>query len=211
MIKTINKENKDRNSVIGDYRANVLSKMEELIKNLSEQSGIYDVESSCLSAWKSTFLEAIWSLFSSMMPVKLREQECLLMQSCVLLSDKRCSFLPGESFITPVNSIKVNTVSPLYRVSRASSVKERWEKYVPFLRLTGEWLLDYGFEIGKKYETFGNKNQLILKIREGCNGRGSGSGRISTDNEDRTRNMRDGIGERLVKDSSITEPLSIEN
>ena len=70
----------------------------------------------------------------------------------------------GESFIHPASAISVNTVSPLYRRSTASFLKKRCGKYVPLLRLSGEWLLNYGFEIGKKYETYANKNQLILKI-----------------------------------------------
>jgi hypothetical protein len=74
-----------------------------------------------------------------------------------------------------------------------------WSKYVPFLRLTGEWLLDYGFEIGEKFETYATKNQLILKIGSRCIGSGSESGSgsgISSDNDNtiRNRNVPDGIG-----------------
>jgi hypothetical protein len=189
MSKSINIES---NSMIGEYRTKVLSEIERLDKNLINLSGLYGFEASCLSAWKQTFSDTLWSIFSAMLPVKLREKECLLIQPCVLLSDQRCSFLPGESFIHPASAIRVNTVSPLYRRSRASSLKKRWGKYVPFLRLSGEWLLDYGFEIGKKYETYAKKNQLILKIG-GCSGSGGG---ISSDNEntDRNRNVPDGDG-----------------
>jgi hypothetical protein len=189
MSKSINIES---NSMIGEYRRKVLSEIERLDKNLINLSGLYGFEASCLSAWKRTFLDTLWSIFSAMLPVKLREKECLLIQPCVLLSEQRCSFLPGESFIHPASAIKVNTVSPLYRCSRASSLKKRWAKYVPFLRLSGEWLLDYGFEIGKKYETYAKKNQLILKIG-GCSGSGGGGG-ISFDNTDRSRSVSDGIG-----------------
>jgi hypothetical protein len=56
--------------------------------------------------------------------------------------------------------------------------------------------LNYGFEIGKKYETYANKNQLILKIG-GCIDNGNGNGRgINSDNDnmDKNRNVPDGIG-----------------
>jgi hypothetical protein len=195
MSKSINIES---NSMIGEYRKKVLSEIERLDKNLINLSRLYDIEASCLSSWKQTFLDTLWSIFSAMVPVKLREKECLLIQPCVLLSDQRCSFLPGESFIHPASAIRVNTVSPLYRHSTASFLKKRCGKYVPLLRLSGEWLLDYGFEIGKKYETYANKNQLILKIG-GCigNDNGNGNGRgISPDNDnmDKNRNVPDGIG-----------------
>ena len=205
MIKSINIESK---SLIGEYRTRVLSEMEEFGKNLSKLSGAYGFEASYLSPWKRTFLDTLWWLFSAMIPVKFREKECLPIQPCVLLSEKRYSFLPGESFIHPDSPIKVNTVSPLYR-SPTSPLRMRQGKCVPFLRLSGEWLLDYGFEIGKKYETYANKNQLILQI-EGCSGSGGGGG-ISFDNKDRSRSVPDGIGERMVKDSSITEPLTINS
>jgi hypothetical protein len=163
---------------------------------------LYGIEASCLSSWKQTFLDTLWSIFSAMVPVKLRdlrEKECVLIQPCVRLSDQRCSFLPGndgESFIHPDSAISVNTVSPLYRRSTASFLKKRRGKYVPLLRLSGEWLLNYGFEIGKKYETYANKNQLILKIG-GCIDNGNGNGRgINSDNDnmDKNRNVPDGIG-----------------
>lgn len=170
MIKSI----KESKSLIGEYRGDVLSKMEEFRSNLSKLSGDYGFEALCLSAWKRTFLDTLWSLFCAMIPVKLGEKECLLIQPCVLLSEERCSFLPGESFIHPDSAIRVNTVSSLYH-RPTSPLKKRQGKYVPFLRLSGEWLLDYGFETGKKYETYAKKNQLILKIRE-CSGSGSGDG-----------------------------------
>jgi hypothetical protein len=181
MSQSINIE-RENNSRTGEYRRKVLSELEKLHKNLIELSGLYGFEASCLNAWKQTFLDTLWSLFSAMLPVKLREQECLLMQPCVLLSDsdQRCSLLPGESLIHPASAIKVNTVSPLYLCSRSSSPEKMWSKYVPFLRLTGEWLLDYGFEIGKKFEIYATKNQLILKIGNQCNGNGGG---ISSDND----------------------------
>jgi hypothetical protein len=75
-------------------------------------------------------------------------------------------------------------------------------KYVPFLRLSGEWLLGYGFEIGEKYETYAKKNQLILKIG-GCSG-SCGGGGIRFDDTDRSKSVPDGIGGRIVKDSSVT-------
>jgi hypothetical protein len=196
MSKSINIES---NSMIGEYRKKVLSEIERLDKNLINLSRLYGIEASCLSAWKQTFLDTLWSIFSAMVPVKLREKECVLIQPCVRLSDQRCSFLPGESFIHPASAtsaISVNTVSPLYRRSTASFLKKRCGKYVPLLRLSGEWLLNYGFEIGKKHETYANKNQLILKIG-GCIGNGNGNGRgINSDNDnmDKNRNVPDGIG-----------------
>ena len=198
MSKSINIES---NSMIGEYRKKVLVEIERLDKNLINLSRLYDIEASCLSSWKQTFLDTLWSIFSAMVPVKLREKECLLIQPCVLLSDQRCSFLPGnggEPFIHPVSAIKVNTVSPLYRRSTASFLKKkkRCGKYIPLLRLSGEWLLDYGFEIGKKFETYAKKNQLILKIG-GCIGNGNGNGRgksSDNDNMDKNRNVPDGIG-----------------
>ena len=196
MNKSINIES---NSRTGEYRRKVLSELEKLDKNLIHLSELYGFEASCLSAWKQTFLDTLWSLFSAMLPVKLRELECPLKQPCVLLNHQRCSFLPGESFLHPASAIRVNTVSPLYCHSRSSTPGKMWDKHVPFLRLTGEWLLDYGFEIGKKYETYASKNQLILKIGNECNGSGSGSGNeggISSDNDNtvRNRNVPDGIG-----------------
>ena len=62
----------------------VLSELEKLDKNLIHLSELYGFEASeasCLSAWKQTFLDTLWSLFSAMLPVKLREQECLLIQT----------------------------------------------------------------------------------------------------------------------------------
>ena len=189
MSKSINKNSK---SLVGKYRANVLSEMKEFVNNLNELSGAYGFEAMCLSPWRRRLLDTLWTIFSAMIPVQLRENECLLIQSCVLSSEKRCSFLPGESFIHPGIPIKVNTVSPLYRQPTYTSTKPPIKlsegKYVPFVRLSGEWLLDYGFEIGKKYETYANKNQLILKIG-GCSGGG-----IRCDDTDRSRNVPDGIG-----------------
>jgi hypothetical protein len=51
----------------------VLSEMERLEKNLIKLSGLYGFELSCLTAWKQTFLDTLWSIFSAMLPVKLRE------------------------------------------------------------------------------------------------------------------------------------------
>ena len=193
MSKSINKKSK---SLVGKYRANVLSEMKEFINNLNELSGAYGFEALCLSPWKRRLLDTLWTIFSAMLPVKLREKECLLIQPCVLSSEKRCSFLSGASFIHPGSPIKVNTVSPLYRqptyTSTKSPIKLSDGKYVPFVRLSGEWLLNYGFEIGKKYETYANKNQLILKIG-GCSGGGI---RCDDTDRDRSKSVPDVIGER---------------
>jgi len=150
MSKSMNIES---NSMISEYRKKVLSEMERLEKNLINLSGLYGFELSCLSAWKQTFLDTLWSIFSAMFPVKLlelhelcelREKECSVIQPCVLLSEPGSSFWPGESFIHPAGvgtgAIRVNTVSPLYRHSTASPLKNRSGKYVPFLRLSGHWI-----------------------------------------------------------------------
>jgi hypothetical protein len=104
MSKSINIES---NSMIGEYRRKVLSEMERLDKNLINLAELYGFEANCLSAWKQTFSDTLWSIFSAMLPLKLREKECLLIQPCVLLSDQRCSLLPGESLIHPASAIRV--------------------------------------------------------------------------------------------------------
>jgi hypothetical protein len=84
----------------------------------------------------------------------------------------------------------------------------KYGKYVPFLRLSGEWLLANGFEIGKKDETYAKKNQLILKTGGCSGGRGRGRGRVGSRCgggirfDDRVRSRIVPVG--IVKDSSIT-------
>jgi hypothetical protein len=47
---------KESKSLIGEYKGDVLSRMEEFSKELSKLSGEYGFEAMCLSAWKRTFL-----------------------------------------------------------------------------------------------------------------------------------------------------------
>jgi hypothetical protein len=81
-------------------------------------------------------------------------------------------------------------------------------KYVPFLRLSGLWLESFGFEIGKKYEIYAMKNQLILRTSScgsscSCGGELDKSHFTIPDSDYDGNREREGI-KCLVKDSSIT-------
>lgn len=61
--------------------------------------------------------------------------------------------------------IRVNTVSALLRKPKSPY---RQVKLVPFIRLSGLWLKNTGFNIGKKFEVHPGKNQLLLKTIDDC-------------------------------------------
>jgi len=61
--------------------------------------------------------------------------------------------------------IKVNTVSAFLRKPKSPY---RQERLVPFIRLSGLWLKNIGFNIGKKFEVHQGKNQLLLKTIDDC-------------------------------------------
>jgi hypothetical protein len=62
--------------------------------------------------------------------------------------------------------IRVNTVGALPRKPKSPY---RPVKLVPFIRLSGVWLKNTGFKIGKKFEVHPMKNQLLLKTIDNCN------------------------------------------
>jgi hypothetical protein len=62
--------------------------------------------------------------------------------------------------------IKVNTVGGFLRKPTS---QYREEIMVPFIRLSGVWLKNTGFKIGKKFEVHSMKNQLLLKTIDDCN------------------------------------------
>lgn len=177
-------KNKKRCSIIGEFNGQVLSEMQKFCHYMIELSRDYGVEPRCLSPWKQVFLDTIWVIFSSMFPAKLQEKECFLgenslshfpighiNQTGLSKSVIRYPYPDPDpdpdpnsgSDVSPCPElIRVNTVSPLYRRS-SSPFRQHENKYVPFIRLSGLWLESYGFEIGKKYEIYAMKNQLILR------------------------------------------------
>ncbi|MCU0286471.1 MAG: hypothetical protein MUF15_08725 [Acidobacteria bacterium] len=58
--------------------------------------------------------------------------------------------------------IKTNTVLLRRRYSKNMYEKP---KLVPVICLSGLRLRDYGFEIGKRFEVYGQNNQLVLKAK----------------------------------------------
>jgi hypothetical protein len=58
--------------------------------------------------------------------------------------------------------IKTNTVL----VSRPRAGKYGIPKLVPLICFSGQCLSDYGFEVGKRYEVYAQKDRLVLKAKE---------------------------------------------
>jgi hypothetical protein len=61
--------------------------------------------------------------------------------------------------------IRVNTVGALPRKPKSPY---RPVKLVPFIRLSGLWLKNTGFNIGEKFEVHPGKKQLLLKTIDDC-------------------------------------------
>jgi len=161
-------KDKKRCSIIGEFNGQVLSEMQKFSQYLLELSGEYGIEPRCISPWKNVFLDTIWVIFSSMFPVKFQEKECFLRENSLISpapgSDPDPGPNPGPApgpGPGPV-LIRVNTVSSIFRRSTSPFMQYK-NKYVPFLRLSGQWLESFGFEIGKKYVIYAMKNQLILR------------------------------------------------
>ncbi len=60
--------------------------------------------------------------------------------------------------------IKTNTV-----LIRRSSFTERYRKetvLVPFICFSGLFLNGYGFDVGRRYDVYAQKDQLVLKAKE---------------------------------------------
>jgi hypothetical protein len=59
--------------------------------------------------------------------------------------------------------IKTNTV-----LIRRPILKSKYgiKKFAPFICLSGFWLNDYGFEIGKRFEVLAGNNRLVLNATE---------------------------------------------
>lgn len=57
---------------------------------------------------------------------------------------------------------------PLYTVGsiwrRSHSRYRKPDRMVPFIRLSGFWLEDYGFHVGKRFEVYPEKSQLVLRV-----------------------------------------------
>lgn len=66
----------------------------------------------------------------------------------------------------------LNSKPRLYRVSslfRHSVSKFRPDKSVPWIRISGLWLEDYGFDMGTRFVIYPSTNQLIIqRILFGC-------------------------------------------
>jgi len=192
---------------VGNSKGKVFSELREFRKNLRKVSQIYGVNQKWLNSWRQEVEETVWLLFRGMLLEKLKEsQDCL---SPLMVNQEIDASLAGadgtgtgtetgtdKSLIQWYAPLKVNTVSSIYRYSesqydfnpRSPRVYRKGYnpgKSVPKVYFSGLWLKKYGFEKGKKYAVYGFKNHLVLK-------------RVG-DSE-----IPDKIGERMVKDSSIT-------
>jgi hypothetical protein len=78
-----------------------------------------------------------------------------------VMTKKSASIFQPKSSVSSVLKSRpgLYTVSSLFRSSRSPFGQGR---SVPFLRLSGCWLANYGFCIGKRFEVYPSKGQLIL-------------------------------------------------
>lgn len=183
---------------LGNFKGKVFSEMREFRKYLRKVSQAYGVNLKCLDSWREEVEETVWLLFTGMVLEKLEEShDCL--SPLIVRQELDASLVGGagtgtdKSVIQWYAPLKVNTVSSIYRYSESQYDlnPRRYRrgynpgKSVPKVYFSGLWLKKYGFEKGKKYAVYGFKNHLILK-------------RVG-DSE-----IPDKIGDRMVKDSSIT-------
>lgn len=181
-------------------RGKVFSELREFRKNLRKVSQIYGVNQKWLNSWKQEVEETVWLLFRGMLLEKLKESQDCLSPLKVREAEEVDASLGGSdergSEIQWYAPLKVNTVSSIYRHSQSQyefTPRSSWRyrkgynpgKSVPKVYFSGLWLKKYGFETGEKYAVYGFKNYLVLKRVE-------------------DREIPGKIGERMVKDSSIT-------
>lgn len=196
-IKRKSEKEKSQAYGLGHIRGKVFSELREFRKYLRKVTQIYGVNQKWLNSWKQEVEETVWLLFRGMLlerlkeshdflsPLKVREEEEL--DATVARGDESGVEIQWYS------PLKVNTVSSIYRYSESQydfnprGYRKGYNpgKSVPKVYFSGLWLKKYGFEKGKKYAVYGFKNHLVLK-------------RVG-DSE-----IPDKIGERMVKDSSIT-------
>lgn len=196
---------KKRNHLFGHFKGKMFSEMEEFRKYLSHLSQIYGVNLKCLESWRQEFedsVDTVWLLFTGLLLEKLKEsKDCLSRSPIIVMKEKDSSLSVADGadgadkpVIKWYDALKVNKVSSIYRYSqsivacnpkRISSKGYNPGKSVPRVYFSGLWLENYGFEKGKKFAVYGFKNYLVLKSIEDSA-------------------IPDRIGERMVKDSSIT-------
>jgi len=135
-----------------DFKTRVLLNILKLSRGLSDEKYVDTCGPHFYGAWKRFFYDVLRDL----------ESEGLLKAICLKKSEMDRKHLEVEvKEVAPHN--KLHTVSSIVQVSRSKYGKN---KAVPFIRLSGLWLWDYGFDIGQKFEVIGKKNQLILKLSE---------------------------------------------
>jgi len=191
-IKRKSEKEKSQAYGLGHIRGKVFSELREFRKYLRKVTQINGVNQKWLNSWKPEVEETVWLLFRGMLlerlkeshdflsPLKVREEEEL--DATVARGDES----GGE--IQWYSPLKVNTVSSIYRYSQSQNEYRKGYnpgKSVPKVYFSGLWLKKYGFERGEKYAVYGFKNYLVLK-------------RIGD------REIPGKIGDRMVKDSSIT-------
>lgn len=84
---------------------------------------------------------------------------------------------------------QIRTVSALWKKSDSRFSRFKEEKFVPFIRLSGSWLEEYGFKIGSKYLVYAEDKQLIIREVGIC-----------------VKHCSDKEENKIMKDSSITAP-----
>jgi len=79
-----------------------------------------------------------------------------------VMTKKSASIFQPKSSVSSVLKSRpgLYTISSLFRSPRSPFGQGR---FVPFLRLSGCWLENYGFCIGKRFEVYPSKCQLILQ------------------------------------------------
>jgi hypothetical protein len=197
---------KKRCHLFGHFKGKVFSEMQEFRKYLSRLSQNYGVNLKCLDYWRQEFQDTVWLLLTGMLLEKLEEpNDCLSRSPLMVIQEKESSLAGADGtdqadkpVISWYDPLKVNTVSSIYRYSQSEYDVNPMRisnpgKSVPRVNFSGLWLKRYGFEKGKKYEVYGFKNHLVLKIAE-CNSL------IGFRVEDSKKPDKD----RMVKDSSIT-------
>lgn len=202
-IKSKSEKSEKRSQELGPghFEGKVFSELREFRKNLKKVCQHHGVNVKWLNSWRQEVEETVWLLFRGMLlekleewhdshyPLKVREE----IDASEVGAEERGSVLQWYE------PLKVNTVSSIYRYSQSqyefnSQSPQSPRRYrkgynpgksVPKVYFSGLWLKKYGFERGKKYAVYGFKDYLVLK-------------RVGD------REIPGKIGDRMVKDSSIT-------
>lgn len=124
----------------------LLKLLKASVSLLEEEEGNSDEVSGqkAYIAWKKFLLEIL---------------SFLVKKSSLIISDNSGN---GESILnSKAKFYKVGSTLQSPAIAISSIYKQ--PKWVPYIRLSGSWLENYGFGIGKKFEIYPEKNQLILK------------------------------------------------